>query len=122
MLAWSISSPEWLRHTQCREYTLVRRPGARVRKVQVAYLTRQGTLLSYLQRSNRPLDDLKEFSTTMVSDINDLPATSPHGSNFGQHVRILELAFDPNASHGAATTHRETRVATSQAPTGCEVR
>jgi hypothetical protein len=30
----------------------------------------------------RPLDDLKRFSTTMTANINDLPATSPHGSDF----------------------------------------
>ena len=31
---------------------------------------------------DRPLDDLKEFSTRMTTEINDLPTTSPHGSDF----------------------------------------
>ena len=31
--------------------------------------------------ADRPLDDLKEFSARMATVINDLPATSPHGSN-----------------------------------------
>jgi hypothetical protein len=38
-----------------------------------------------LKLTNRPLGELKEFLTTMVTDINDLPATSPHGSDFGEH-------------------------------------
>ena len=41
--------------------------------------------------ADRPLDDLKEFSTTMASDINDLPATSPHGSDFGDMQKFLDF-------------------------------
>ena len=40
---------------------------------------------------DRPLDDLKKFSTTIASNINDLPATRPHGSDFGYHAQTLEL-------------------------------
>jgi hypothetical protein len=32
-----------------------------------------------LRSNNRPLYGLKAFSTTIATDINDLPATSPHG-------------------------------------------
>jgi hypothetical protein len=32
-----------------------------------------------LRPTNRPLYGLKAFSTTITTDINDLPATSPHG-------------------------------------------
>jgi hypothetical protein len=42
----------------------------------------------------------------MATDINDLPATSPHGSDFGDHAQILGLAPDPNATRGTATAHR----------------
>jgi hypothetical protein len=38
--------------------------------------------LTWTYMDDRPLDDLKEFSTTMAADINDLPTTSPHGSDF----------------------------------------
>ena len=34
----------------------------------------------------RPLTDLKESSTTIATDINDLPITSPHGS-YSEHAR-----------------------------------
>jgi hypothetical protein len=36
--------------------------------------------------ADRPLDDLKGFSTTMLSQINDLPTTSPHGRDFRQNA------------------------------------
>jgi len=32
-----------------------------------------------------------EFSTRMTTDINDLPATSPHGSDFGDMRKFLGL-------------------------------
>ena len=38
-----------------------------------------------------PLDELKEFCTTMASDISDLPTTSPHASDFGYHAQTLDL-------------------------------
>ena len=44
----------------------------------------------------------------MATDINDLPLTSPHGSDFGDHAQILGLAPDPNATCGTATAHRNT--------------
>jgi hypothetical protein len=40
---------------------------------------------------NRPLYSLKAFSTTITTDINDLPVTSPHGSNFGHDAQIPGL-------------------------------
>jgi hypothetical protein len=55
----------------------------------------------------RQLDDLKEFSTTMAGDINDLPATSRHGSDFGYNAQILGLASDLNATRGTVTAHRD---------------
>jgi len=40
---------------------------------------------------NLPLADQKVFSTTMVSNVNDLPATSPHGSDLGHRPKFLDL-------------------------------
>jgi len=60
-----------------------------------------------LRPTNRPLDDLKEFSTIMATGINDLPATSPHGSDFGDHAQIVGLASSPNARRGTAMAHRD---------------
>ena|SRR5215468_1911267 len=54
---------------------------------------------------DRPLDDLKEFSTTITTDINDLPVTSPHGSDFEHHAQILGFAAEPNARRGTAAAH-----------------
>src|SRR5215472_15193064 len=56
-----------------------------------------------LKPVKRPLLDLNGFSATMASHINDLPTTSPHGSDFGLHPQILGLASDPNAIRGTAT-------------------
>ncbi len=53
--------------------------------------------------ADRPLLDLKEFSATVASNINDLPTTSPHGSDFGLPEQILGLACNPNALRGTAT-------------------
>jgi hypothetical protein len=55
----------------------------------------------------RPLYGLKAFSTTIATDINDLPVTSPHGSDFGDHAQILGHARDPNTTRGTAMTHRD---------------
>jgi hypothetical protein len=51
----------------------------------------------------------------MDSDINDLPTTSPHGSDFGNHAQILELASDPNAGRGTAAAHRQSRTESGRA-------
>ena len=56
-----------------------------------------------LKPVKRPLLDLKGFSATMASHINELPTTSPHGSDFGLHPQILGLASDPNAIRDTAT-------------------
>jgi hypothetical protein len=55
--------------------------------------------------TDRPLDDLKEFSARIATDINDLPQTSPHGSDFGDHTEILGLALNPNMTSGTAKAH-----------------
>jgi hypothetical protein len=55
---------------------------------------------------NRPLSDLTNFCITMASDINDLPITSPQGSDFAHEEEILGLASDPNVACGTATAHR----------------
>jgi len=60
-----------------------------------------------LKPDNRPLDDLKKFSTTIVTDINDLPTTSPHGVDFERNAQILGLAPNPNAIRGTAKAHRD---------------
>jgi len=61
-----------------------------------------------LEPANRPLTDLKESSTTIAADINDLPATSPHGSYSEHDARNLGFATDPNPIRGTATAHRDT--------------
>ena len=35
------------------------------------------------QSTDRHFTGLRVFSTTIATDINDLPVTSPHGSDFG---------------------------------------
>jgi hypothetical protein len=40
---------------------------------------------------DRPLSGLKKFSTTIATDINDLPTTSPHGSYFDTLQKICEF-------------------------------
>jgi hypothetical protein len=44
----------------------------------------------------------------MATDINDLPATSPHGSDFEDHAEILGLASYPNATRGTLTAQPDT--------------
>src|SRR5215467_13738595 len=74
------------------------------------FLERRCKCTFYGQETNclttRPLGGLKEFSTTMVTDINDLPATSPHGSDFRHHTQILGLASHPSDTRGTAAAHR----------------
>ena len=46
------------------------------------------------------LDDLNRFSTTIAININDLPATSPHGSDFSTIRKFLELhRFERSTRH-----------------------
>jgi hypothetical protein len=56
---------------------------------------------------DQPLYGLKGFSTTIATDINDLPTTSPHGSDFKETSTNLELATDPNETRGTARAHRD---------------
>jgi hypothetical protein len=55
----------------------------------------------------------------MATDLNDLPVTSPHGSDFGHHAQILGLAADPNAARGTVTAHRDK---CCDIPDGCKLR
>jgi hypothetical protein len=50
----------------------------------------------------------------MTTDINGLPPTSPHGSDFEHHAPILGLASNPNAT-AAQQWHTHTSGATSPA-------
>jgi hypothetical protein len=59
--------------------------------------------------TDRPLYGLKPFSNTIAIDTNDLPTTSPHGSDFGHELKILGLALDPNATRGTGAAHRYKR-------------
>ncbi len=43
------------------------------------------------QSTDRHFTGLKVFSTTIATDINDLPVTSPHGSDFGAIRKLLKL-------------------------------
>ena len=72
----------------------------------------EATIHEFIGRklADRPLGDLNEFSTTMATNLNDLPATSPHGSDFRHDKQILGLACDPNATRGTAAAHRENRL------------
>ena len=60
-----------------------------------------------------PLTDLKESSTTIASDINDLSVASPHGGYSEPHARDLGFATDPNAIRGTATAHSNTSLQNS---------
>lgn len=40
---------------------------------------------------DRPLCGLKAFSTTITSEINDLPTNSPHGSDFGHELKTQDV-------------------------------
>jgi hypothetical protein len=62
----------------------------------------------------RPLSGLRKFPTIIAIHLNDLPATSPHGSYSEHDARNLGFATDPNTTRGTATAHR-THVATSHA-------
>ena len=61
-----------------------------------------------MKTDNRPLYGLKAFSTTIATDINDLPATSPHGSYSEHDTRNPGFATDPNATRGTPTAHHDT--------------
>jgi len=60
-----------------------------------------------LTSADRPLVDPRESSTTIATDINDLPTTSPHGSYSEHDSRNLGFATDPNATRGTAAAHRD---------------
>jgi hypothetical protein len=57
--------------------------------------------------ADRPLDGLKAFSTTIATDINDLPATSPHASYSEHDARNLGFASDQNTTRGTAASQSE---------------
>jgi hypothetical protein len=42
----------------------------------------------------------------MTSEINDLPTTSPHGSDFHHYAQFLGLISNPIAAPGTTTAHR----------------
>ena len=52
--------------------------------------------------ADRPLTDLKRLSTTIATDINDLPTTSPHGGYSEHDSRNLGFATDANRTRGTA--------------------
>jgi hypothetical protein len=59
---------------------------------------------------NRPLGDLKEFSTTITNDINGLPTTSPHRS-YSESMQVnLGFATYPNPIRGTARAHHDKRL------------
>ena len=58
--------------------------------------------------ADRPLYDQNGFSTTIASNINDLPTISPHGSDFGETAQIVGLAGGRNATYVTATAHHYT--------------
>jgi hypothetical protein len=57
---------------------------------------------------DRPLCGLEVFSTTIATDINDLPVTGPHGSYSEHDPRNLGLARGPLETLGTATAHYDT--------------
>jgi hypothetical protein len=69
--------------------------------------------------ADRPLDDLKESPVTMATDINDLPAISPHGSDFRGHPQILGLAPDQKPTRGTVTAQKYARFRHAAAGAHC---
>jgi hypothetical protein len=70
----------------------------------------QGTALNEQAiRSNgwlvdRPFYGLKRFSTTIAKHLNDLPITSPHGSDFDATCKLLKLhQFERSTPHSEGT-------------------
>jgi hypothetical protein len=61
--------------------------------------------------TDRPLDDLNRFSTTIAAKINDLPVTSPHGSDFNAVRKFSELhRFERSTRHSNGTSRRGLRL------------
>jgi len=52
--------------------------------------------------ADRRFTGLKVFSTTIATDINDLPTTSPHGSDLGHDAENIGLTPDAKATLGTA--------------------
>jgi hypothetical protein len=44
---------------------------------------------------------------TIPADINDLSATSPHGSDFGQHAKLRDLHLPPNDARSTTAAYRD---------------
>ncbi len=57
--------------------------------------------------TDRPLDDLNRFSTTIATKINDLPVTSPHGSDFNAVRKFLELHRFERSKRHSNGAHRD---------------
>ena len=53
----------------------------------------------------RPLSGLKTFWTTIPTNINDLPATSPHGSRSNISRKCASFS-DPHGTRGTAMAHQ----------------
>jgi hypothetical protein len=57
--------------------------------------------------TDRPLCDLNGFSTTIASNVNDLPATSPHGRYSEHDSRNLGLASGRTTLRGTAMARHD---------------
>lgn len=60
--------------------------------------------------TDRPLYGLKRFSTTIAKHLNDLPITSPHGSDFDATRKLLKLhRFERSTRHSDGTPQQMLR-------------
>ena len=55
---------------------------------------------------NRPLCGLKAVSSTIATDINDLPATQPARKVLKHYADNLRVLTDPDKAYGTATAHQ----------------
>jgi len=82
--------------------------GCTVSTLQAGKLADFATFRSLL--TDRPLYGLKRFSTTIAKHLNDLPITSPHGSDFDATRKLLKLhQFERSTRHSDGTPQQMLR-------------
>ena len=74
-------------------------------------LAASGSIAALKEHSaDRPLYGLKRFSTTIAKHLNDLPITSPHGSDFDATRKLLKLhQFEWSTRHSDGTPRQVLR-------------
>jgi len=74
-------------------------------KLSLGFMDRAEFLQLVKNTFDRPLDDLKEFSATMTTEINDLPPTARTELTSTTMHRFLDL--HPRPKCGTAKAHRD---------------